>query len=349
MADLGRSHGVQIGSSNYPVRNPGSIYYLNYWLSTARMPLALADLNSDGHLDVIVDMTQKDSNYLSILLGDGTGALAAPRNFPSGAVASQYNDVEIAEENHAIVVADFNHDTFLDIAIVKNDGVRVFAGDGTGNLGPATLIPIGGVPYSLAIGDLNRDGHPDIVVGSGSRFGTVGNGSDLSVLLGNGSGGFDSPLTLELTATGMHVMLADLNGDGNLDIVALEEEPDVSAIYASRIHIFYGDGAGNLSLPTVVMIDKGRPNFGVRGFALADLTGDGQLDLIISPVYGFANGLYVMPGECGGTFHQGSFYPFGGGAGLAVGDLKHDGRPDVVEANGRGQPNVSVFLGGRAF
>jgi hypothetical protein len=130
----------------------------------------------------------------------------------------------------------------------------------------------------------------------------------------------------------------------------MEEEPeDVSTIYTARVLIFYGDGAGNLSPPTVVMIDKGRPNFGVGGFALADLTGDGRPDLVINPVSGFGYGLYVMPGECGGTFHPGSFYPYGGGAGLAIGDLNHDGRPDVVQANGRGQPNVSVFVGRRSF
>jgi hypothetical protein len=145
--------------------------------------LAAGDLDENGTLDLVVAgglPENADGIFLAILLGDGAGnfALTHNLNFGPGELEGQ------------VIIEDFNEDGHLDVAVAPGkDGeaplseVWVLLGNGGGDLGPITKFPVAQEPHGIAVADLNEDGHQDMVV-SNRAVGTV------SVLLGNGAGGF---------------------------------------------------------------------------------------------------------------------------------------------------------------
>ena len=178
-----------------------------------RDPIAAApgDLNGDRLTDVAVANTT--SGNISVLLGDPSGGLLLAPGFPTA--TGGVRPVSVA-------VADFNLDGRPDVVAANNGSgnVSVLLGDGQGRLSPAPGSPFstGGVrPAAVAAGDMNGDGRPDVAVANSSS-------SDLSVLLGDGQGRL-GPAPGSPFSTGgsrpVAVGLGDFNGDGNLDVVAV--------------------------------------------------------------------------------------------------------------------------------
>ncbi len=178
-------------------------------LASAFMP-AVGDFNGDGKLDLAVTgggYTNTPVNAVTVLLGkgDGTFSMAPNSMFTTGS------------DPWAIIAADFNGDGRLDLAIANQDDgtVTILLGNGDGTFTPAPGSPVtvGGGPYALAVGDLNNDGKPDLVVGNQ-------NDSTLSILLGNGDGTFtpaaSSPVAL--SAVPMSIALGDFNSSGRLGV-----------------------------------------------------------------------------------------------------------------------------------
>src|SRR5439155_1618760 len=102
-------------------------------------------------------------------------SFSSPTNYPAGIVPTW------------VAVGDFNRDGAPDMAVtnysVSTNNVSILLGDGTGGFGAATNFTVGTEPYSVAVGDFNRDGNPDLAT---ANFTTA----NVSVLLGNGAGGF---------------------------------------------------------------------------------------------------------------------------------------------------------------
>jgi hypothetical protein len=233
----------------------------------------LADLDGDGHLDLVLVGFQKAG--LEVYLGDGSGNwmlhTTLPESRPGPTMAGR-----------ALAVADLNHDGHLDlVAAFQRWGIYIYYGDGRGGFAgslvdfdsPASEL------QSLAVGDVNKDGHPDLVVN-----GTLGgrdqpNGPD--VYLGDGRGGWTaSSAGLKVLKFGSAgIAVADLDRDGNLDIVAGGQmSGDVRDGYG--LFWFRGDGKGGWSLAR----DCGLPTQGLslpHGISLADLDGDGSLEIIV--------------------------------------------------------------------
>jgi hypothetical protein len=186
---------------------------------------------------------------------------------------------------------------------------------------------------ALATGDINRDGHPDIV--SASHFATV------QTLLSNGKGGFTEKI-LHRGDGYVGTQLADLNGDGLLDLVLV-------GFQRAGIEIFLGDGNGNWSLHRTLPEPKPGPGLPGRDLLVADLNEDGHPDLVAA----FQRwGVYVYYGDGHGAFTGGlaSFRrPADTPEALALGDVNKDGHPDLVvngSLAGRGQMNgPDVYLG----
>ena len=144
--------------------------------------IALGDLNNDGNLDAVT--ANNVSNDLSILLGDGTGALAAAPASP----------IVLDARVNSPALRDINGDSLPDLMFLRasQDQFVLALGEGEGRLGERVATLVGDRPTSIATDDLNGDGHTDVVIGLGDfndRPPDSENG-DITVLLGDGAGAF---------------------------------------------------------------------------------------------------------------------------------------------------------------
>jgi len=171
---------------------------------------AVGDLNGDGRPDAVAVLYPPE---LVVLLGDGAGAFAAPwrRSLPhaSGTAAQ------------GLALADFDRDGILDVAIgsygspTPASSIFFMKGKNDGSFEAAVASPAGTNPWNLAVGDLNRDGVPDLVASNDSAEMKV------AVLAGKRDGGF-APLLLLSTLGPTRfspVTLGDLNDDRAPDIL----------------------------------------------------------------------------------------------------------------------------------
>ncbi|MGC2091116.1 MAG: VCBS repeat-containing protein [Candidatus Acidiferrales bacterium] len=280
--------------------------------------IAVADMNDDGNPDLVIANTQ--TPYLTVLLGDGKGGFKpsahspfATKSYPHphGVVAGNFMGdgkpavVTDSWGHHQILLipsdgkgdlilpgrffsadlhtdsgvgaADFNKDGNLDILTVDQDAnvVGLLLGDGKGGFrkAPGSPFPAGDTPWSFTVGDVNGDGIPDVAVvpyepqmQDPARLG-------LTILLGDGKGGlapmWGSPFSLAGCDEPSRVAIGDIKGDGLRDVV-------VSCAKNDKLFFFMGTKGGTFnvfthSIPT-----------GWGGLALADLTGNGKDDVVVS-------------------------------------------------------------------
>jgi FG-GAP-like repeat/FG-GAP repeat len=162
--------------------------------------VAVGDFNGDGIADLVV--VSLDTGIVSLLLGNGDGTFQAPRNHSAGT------------GSRSVVVADFNADGYLDIALATggpdpNPGrVSILLGNGDGSFQSVRDFTVGSQPSYLAVGDFNRDGVPDLAVTD-----ELG----VSILLGKGDGTFQAAQSYA-AGPGGQVMAGDFNGDGLPDL-----------------------------------------------------------------------------------------------------------------------------------
>ncbi len=279
--------------------------------------VALADLNGDGFLDVVV--ANYYENYLigkgtiSVLLNDGTGGLLAPTSYIVGTYPA------------SVAIADFNGDGKPDLAVVStytSNLVEILLGDGSGAfaLSSSFSTATGGANEVVAA-DLNGDGIQDLAL--------VG-GSHLVVFLGRGDGAFGSPLSTLLANYLQGLAVGDVDEDGIPDLVAAAEYGGSDGP-ENRIWILHGVGDGTFQALSAVQPPA---NFFPLSVALADIDGDGHLD-VVATVFGATPSVYVWLGEGAGNFVSPAAFPIGGSFAysVAVGDLNHDGQLDLVATN----------------
>ncbi len=187
-------------------------------------------------------------------------------------------------------------------------------------------------PLSIAAGDLNGDGFPDIAVVTPDG----GYYPYLSYALGKGNGRFGSWQRGPGPPAPGGVVLADIERNGKLDALMVDG-------FGSDLFIDFGDGKGSFS--SYEAINNVNPNY----FVVVDVNGDKIPDVVGSG--GGPNSVFVMLGQGKKKFGQPTTYPSGGDSpqGIAVGDLRHNGIRDLVVANNGnlsgGNANVAVLLG----
>jgi hypothetical protein len=194
---------VLIGNGNGTFQP--AVHYLG---SPNAVWIAPADFNADGKLDFVV----ADLNSLSLMLGNGDGTFQPPVSVDTGVL------IEIS----AIVSADLNNDGKIDLALIGFDEPTILAtylgnGDGTFQPKMTTKLHADG-SAALAVGDFNKDGNLDVVVGSN---GYKTEFKSLRLLLGNGDGTFQSEQLLPYSRDLRYwsIAVSDFNKDGWPDLI----------------------------------------------------------------------------------------------------------------------------------
>jgi hypothetical protein len=191
--------------------------------------------------------------------------------------------------------------------------------------------PTARLPDGVAIGDLNGDGRKDLVTASTRPRGIV------SVLLNRGRGRFGTARRYRSGEGAASVAIGDLNGDGKLDLATADFDGDTVSVLINR-----GDGRFRAHQAYAT----GKVPWDV---AIGDLNGDGRPDLATAntniPYGGRVRSVSVFINKGDGSFenkvdHETGRRPFS----VAIGDLNHDGKLDLVTANG--SDSVSVFITG---
>ena len=231
--------------------------HMDYGTGIQAFKLVLGDFNSDGKLDVAV--ANYYSSRIEVYLGNGDGTLQVETDYPVG------------KYDYQIATGDFNGDGRLDLVVANegSDSLGVLFGNGDGTFQPQVQINTGSksAPGLIAVADLNHDGKLDLAFTS--------NCSDItecffqaSVVLGNGDGTFGpaSNYPLPLGNFPGAISVADMNGDGVLDLVTAVDNT------GQQISVLLGNGDGTF---------QPRSDYGGGGLSLAvaDFNRDNALDV----------------------------------------------------------------------
>jgi Bacterial Ig-like domain (group 3)/FG-GAP-like repeat len=211
--------------------------------------LAVADLRNNGKLDLVVNGGGAfDGGLLSVLLGNGDGTFQPAVIYSAG---GGYNGPPL--------VIDLNGDHKLDLATPNAQGcpdthesacVGVLLGNGDGTFQPAVEYAVGGAAL-IAAGDVNGDGIFDLVTSVEGSPGAASKGGSVDVLLGNGDGTFQPAASYYVAAFGTTwVGTADVNGDGNLDVLAVS--PNAGAV-DGQVSVLINNTGGLTATSTTLM------------------------------------------------------------------------------------------------
>jgi len=275
---------------------------------------------------------------LSCVLPAPGAALPGQRSAGPTSLAcfAPFSSVAVGPGPAGVAVGDFNEDGRIDFASASSlsNTVSVRLGDGNGGFVVAPGSSVGTAPSSIVTGDWNADGNLDLAVANSGLPGNPAPGSDdVSILLGDGAGGFGPAQNLPAGgAQPSSIISGDFNRDGRPDLAVANKG-------ASAASILLGDGAGGfLFAGQFSLVFQS-----VFSIATGDFNGDGNSDL--AGTNDFAGRVTVLLGSGTGSF--GVPHDFPGGLlpiAVAVGDVNEDGKADLVVANQAGA-TVSVLLG----
>ena len=321
----------------------------SYTVGSSPRWIATGDFNRDGRTDIV--SANLNSNNLSLLLGMVNGTFAPAISLPTigspyfvtwgdfngdgwpdlaytgfptvgillGNGAGGFGAARVVADVTAgvsAVVADFNGDNRLDLAVSETNAgdVHILMGDGTGGFAPGARYGPQNA-FALAAADFNRDGRQDLAVPDRT------NGL-LKILLGNGSGGFSVTTMPSGGTSPVALVAADFNRDGFPDVAVLHQSTGGVAIHL-------GDGTGAFAAP------RSFNPAGTNTLAVGDFDGDGNLDLAGGASVG------VLRGDGAGGFGNVEGLGAPAALALAVADFDNNGHPDLA---GIGTPALNVVV-----
>lgn len=306
---------------------PGSFSRGVQYPTTSSNPssIAVADLTGSGSLDLVIANFSRGSVAL-FMHGATPGTFQGAVLVPTGGAPNQ------------VVVGDINGDGKPDLVLADlsaSGGVILLLQDAANPgkfLAPVTL-PTGSVASSVAIGDLNGDGKPDIVA---ATYDGGGNNGMVYVFYQSAQpGSFAAAVKFPAGAQPQAVKIADVNGDGLPDIVVANFGPGTDSTGSAGVSVLLQDPAhpGSFLAPVTYTTAGGSIDV-----AVADLDGDGKPDLVVANLApaptGSVSVLLQDPAHAGAFLAASDYAGFGQPLSVAVADLNGDGHPDIAVADG---------------
>jgi FG-GAP-like repeat len=315
----GHPDGVEVFLSNGDGTFASGVFYSVPGVSS-NGGIVAADFTGDGIPDVLIPSydSSAQANTVALFKGKGDGTLSAlPTTSPIGGGIINVG---------ALLGADMNGDGKLDFTFSgqSSNGMALNGGGGTFG-GPATMTGVG----EGQLGDLDGDGAAEVI-----GFANPAPGPGLCVFKNSGSGQLAAPVCYPDALAGNsgvwnEMALGDVNGDGKLDAIALNDSVDTDA----NIAVYIGKGDGTFADRVLATL----PGKRVSGVTLGDVNNDGKADLVAF-ADGAASGLVeVMLSKGDGTFAAPAEYPAGatqtGGGGE---------RPVIADFMGNGLRGIAV-------
>jgi hypothetical protein len=335
---------------------PPVTYFVN--TNPASLFVAIGDVNGDGHPDIVVSSYEDLADYpgtVNVLLGNGDGTFETAISYSSGGAGAS-----------SVAIKDVNGDGKPDLLVADgcqslgcttgfHGGVSVLLGNGDGTFQTAvTYDSAGADSLSIAVADINGDGHVDVVVANQCQSVACGAGDfgGVSVLLGNGDGTFQAAVSYPSSGViANSVVIGDINGDGHPDVV-VANACQTSSCNSGGMSVLLGNGDGTLQEPA----SYNSGGYAAGPVALADLNGDGKTDAIVlgrtAPGLRSHGEVSVLINNGDGTFQSPARYSPHGIASdsVVVGDMNGDGKIDVAvlnrfpESGGSGPSMIGLFL-----
>jgi len=285
---------------------------VSYALQSGSQAISVAggDLNGDSKMDVVAAASSGNGGTLEVAFGNGNATLGSQSSYALGGSPGGFG-----ASPAGLIVTDFTGDGKPDVAAGFQaasfglaGGISVFVNSGTGTLQPAVNYPVGGLSvFCTLAGDFNGDGKLDLAACANPVNPATFTPGAVAILLGNGNGTFQTAtLTPVGSPAGILIAMAagDFNKDGKLDLVATIQD-------------------ANFNFTTVVLLNNGNGTFrqlppigtGASGsaVALADLNGDGFLDLVVGDCCGLSESVYLL-GNGDGTFQAAQYFSSGASA-----------------------------------
>ncbi|UCD80353.1 MAG: VCBS repeat-containing protein [Desulfobacterales bacterium] len=236
--------------------------------------VAIEDMDNDGKLDIVGGASSP--GMIAINYGDGKGGISKPQN------------VTVVGDVRSVAVADINEDGLPDIVFSvqkESSGIRVLLNQSKRQWklekGPVEINKYEGIKTA----DINGDGHFDIIAANATSTTQGG----VQVWLGDGKGNWPIESGPTISGIYMDVLVADLNQDGNLDLIGSGWGTH------GALRIWLGDGTGNWS--STNPLEKGN----YYGLSIGDLNSDGHFDIFAGS---HRKGARIFLGDGLGGFHR---------------------------------------------